>query len=146
MKTLLLSFTLGAGLWAQTPQGLPKVPTVDAGALARETTHARETSTRRWNHAWRISEGVLIAGTAADIASSLHFSHAGQLEGNSFLAPSGKYGARAVGIEAGAVGGLLVVQEFLARRSPTAKKVFSVVNFGYGAVQAVNVHHNLVGY
>lgn len=145
MKTLLLSLTLGVGLWAQTP-GLPKVPTVDAGTLAKETTRAREVSSSRWTRAWRISEGILIAGTAGDIASSLHFAKSGQRESNSFLSPNGKYGARAVGIEAGAVGGLLVVQELLARRSPTAKKVFTFVNFGYGSYQAVNIHHNLVGY
>lgn len=79
---------------------------------------------------WRVSAAVLIAGNAADMASSY-----GQMELNPALRGSdGRFSCRGVSLKAGLVGGALLIQRMTLRRSPQSAGRFAVVNFTVGGL------------
>jgi hypothetical protein len=88
---------------------------------------------------WKVSAATLVAASAADIASSF-----GKCcESNPILASSNRtFGARGVAVKTGSLGGQLLLQYIVARRSPKIAKVLSFVNFaGAGALTAVAVRN-----
>jgi hypothetical protein len=88
---------------------------------------------------WKASAATLAATSALDVFSSW-----GKCcERNRLLASSdGRFGGRAVAIKSGALGGQLLLQYFVVRRSPKLAKVLGFVNFaGAGAVTAVAIHN-----
>jgi len=88
---------------------------------------------------WKVSAATLAATSALDVLSSW-----GKCcERNRLLASSdGRFGGRALAIKSGALGGQLLLQYFVVRRSPKLAKVLGFVNFaGAGAVTAVAVHN-----
>lgn len=80
---------------------------------------------------WYASVAALTAASAVDAHSSWNKC----CEANRLLASSnGRFGGRAVSIKAGALGANLLVQHWLAKKSPLASKVLSFVNFGGAAL------------
>ena len=88
---------------------------------------ARPAQAASWRAAWRWSEAALIAGRAADVATSW-----GGHETNPVLG-RGRYGARQASIEFAATGAALVVEEMAARHRAPAKHM-AITNLATGAV------------
>lgn len=82
---------------------------------------------------------MLAGASALDVASSW-----GRCcERNTLLAsPDRRFGGRALAIKSGAVGGQLLLQYIVVRKSPKLAKVLGFVNFaGAGALTAVALHN-----
>ena len=80
---------------------------------------------------WKISAVALTSASALDLASSW-----GKCcESNPLLASADRrFGTRGLAIKSGALGGTLLMQYLVARRSPRLAKVLSFVNFGAAGV------------
>jgi hypothetical protein len=144
-----MTLTLGsAGLWAQNlehisitslaaePAATAPVASSAANEIVKEDT--------KWKRTYQWSIVALGAATAADVASSLKFSHDGQHEANGFLSSNnGLYGSKGAAIEIGMVGASLLMQHFLVKHHPGLRLPFALSNYGFAAFQAWNVHHNV---
>jgi hypothetical protein len=98
----------------------------------------------KWNDPYRWSVAAVSVATAADMASSFKFSSDGQKEANPFLkSPNGLYGAKGAAIEAGMVGGSLILQHYLVRKHPRLRVPLMVGNYALAGFQAFNVAHNV---
>ena len=126
--------------------------TASTMALNGETldqTSTRDLGRKESKLAGRLYVASLVAisaGTAADMASSIHFTNAGQHEANGLLSTGGGYGSKGSLIEAGAVRASLLLQHLLVKHHPGLKTAFTVSNFGFATFQGYNVRHNMVGY
>lgn len=84
----------------------------------------------RWKRIWQWSCAALIAGQAADIASSY-----GHFESNPLLrGPDGRFGPRGMAIKVGVTGGVVLTQWLILRRYPKYASVLAGINFGAAAV------------
>ena len=99
--------------------------------LAVSGMHAESVSRRLW----RASIAALVAGNAADMASSW-----GRYEANPLLG-RGRFGVRQAGIKAGVVGVSVAAQTLLVRRR--AEKPYAVANFAAAAALGAVAAHNL---
>lgn len=70
----------------------------------------------------RISWGALLAGSAADAASSW-----GRPEANPLL--GARFGGRSAAIKFGLTGAVIVAEHFIARKHPEFEKQFAIGNF-----------------
>jgi hypothetical protein len=111
--------------------------------------HAQSASTpepllNNWKDPYRWSIAAVSLATAADVASSLKFSADGQREANPLLRNSnGAYSAKSVAIEAGALGGTLVLQHYLIRKHPGLRMPFLISNYALAGFQVFNVARNV---
>ena len=88
---------------------------------------------------WKASAIALTGASALDMASAW-----GKCcEANPLLAsPDRRFSTRGVAVKSGALGGQLLMQYLIARRSPRLAKVLSVINLvGAGALTAVAVRN-----
>jgi len=87
---------------------------------------------------FRVSLGVLAAGTAADAASSW-----GKREATPWLRNSqGRFGARGLGIKAGIGAGAALSTWLIHRRHPGADHALALVNFTVGGSGLALAVHN----
>ena len=88
---------------------------------------------------WKVSAATLVAASIADSASSF-----GKCcEANPILASSNRtFGSRGVAIKSASLGGQLLLQYMVARKSPKVARILSFVNFaGAGALTLVAVRN-----
>ena len=105
-----------------------------------EGTHRLNT----WKDPYRWSVASVSLVTAADLASSLKFSSDGQREANPLLrSANGGYSGKGAAIEAGVVGGSLLLQHFLVAKHPKLKVPFLIGNYALAGFQVFNIKHNL---
>ena len=89
-----------------------------------------------WKGLLKFTQATLVAGSAADAASSY-----GKLETNPALGRS-QFGGRQLGIKLG-ISGVLVASEYLVtRKQPRAAKPFAVLNLAGAAVFGAAASHN----
>jgi len=100
---------------------------------------AQDNGTHRpWRRVWQASVAALVAGNAADAATSW-----GKYETNGALRGSGlAFGGRALGVKCGITAGLLLPQFILMRRHPEAVKATAAINFTAAAVLGLQAAHN----
>ena len=84
---------------------------------------------------WRWSVAAVVAGSAADAATSL-----GKHEGNPVLGAS--FGGRALAIKGAVLGTSLGVQYFAMRHGNNAKTIGTIANFSAAGVFAATAIHN----
>jgi len=102
-------------------------------ALLVVCSHAQAAS---WRRVWRATEAALVAGTAADAASSF-----GRRELDPVLG-RGTYGARQAVLEFGITGAMLAAQELAVRHKPFFAKRLAFVNlFRTGLFTGFTVHN-----
>lgn len=89
-----------------------------------------------WRGIWRATEAALVAGNAADAASSC-----GMYEMNPLLG-RGPFGARQAALKFGVAGAVLVVEEIAARRAPGVVKPAAAMNAGAAAAFGVMAARN----
>ena len=91
----------------------------------------------RWRAVWRVSQALLVAGNAADIASSW-----GKDEANPLLHTGAQFSYGSMGIKLGMLTGSLVAQHFIARKSPNQIPYFAAANFAVAGVLGMVAWHN----
>jgi len=91
----------------------------------------------RWRTVWHVSQAVLVAGNAADVASSW-----GKTEANPLVRTGPRFGFGSLAIKAAAVGGALAAQHYVSRKSPEYMLWFAPANFGAAAILGVVAAHN----
>ncbi len=107
-------------------------------SLVQPVPTYRDLSQDRSYKAWKISLVPMIAGFAADAASSR-----GLRETNPVLAgPDGRFGAKASLIKVGIAGALIGVEYLIIRKHPNAAKLFWKLNLGSAAVSGFTAAHN----
>lgn len=156
----LSSLTLLAGMATVQAQNLESIsiyslanpevtaaPASVSGAVATTSAPSiqdRAEPSKLFRRTYQLSVVALGAATAADMASSLKFTADGQHEANGFLSNgNGGYGGKGALIEAGFVGGSLLLQHFLIKGHPGLRMPFMLSNFAISGFQAWNVHHNV---
>lgn len=94
------------------------------------------------NRFWKWTAAALVAGTAADAASSY-----GRFEANPLLrGRDGRFGSRGIAIKIGAAGGTLLIERLIIRKNRRAARAFGFVNLaGAGTFGAVAVRNWRVG-
>ena len=115
-----------------------------ANAQTAQATTLEEKERSAWKtlHVWSVT--TLSLATAADIASSFKFSSDGQKEANPLLRSATRaYGKRGVAIEAGLLGGSLILQHYLVRKHPRLRVPFTIGNYALTGFQAFSVAHNV---
>lgn len=84
----------------------------------------------RWHRIYRWSVGAVVAGMAADSATSW-----GRMEANPILRDgSGRFGGRGLALKSGLTVGGLVVTHLVVRKQPALAKPAAVVNFAAAGV------------
>lgn len=125
-------WSLAAAARAEESAGVPQ-PRWRVADLARAESVrdlAQYTEPRGLPRAWKISVIAVLASQAADAASSY-----GMPELNPVLAgPSGRFGARAVGIKLGATAAILGLEYLLVKKRPGAARVLTRLNWSGAAV------------
>ena len=91
-----------------------------------------------WHKIWRVSQAMLVASNAADIASSW-----GKSEANPMIRTSQSFSYGSMGIKLGLVAGSLAAQHYLVRTHPDRIPYVVVANFGTAAVMSVTAAHNM---
>jgi hypothetical protein len=139
----LSSLALIAGMATVQAQNLEPI-SIHSLANPEAAAQDRTEPSKLLNRTYQMSVVALGAATAADMASSLKFTADGQHEANGLLAnSSGGYGSKGALIEAGFVGGSLLLQHFLIKGHPGLRLPFTISNFVISGFQAWNVHHNV---
>src|ERR1700733_5237160 len=91
----------------------------------------------RWRAVWRASQAMLVAGNAADIASSW-----GKYETNPLLRTGPRFGFGSAAVKLGIVAGGLAVQQYMLHKSPNKAAFFATANFAVAGVLGVVAVHN----
>jgi hypothetical protein len=141
----ILSSVLFAADGAKVPQqpgqlaGNSISPPPSANSLAPITiANTEDPHDRMMDRLWIGSMAAVVAGTAADAASSW-----GKLESNSLLASSnGAFGAKGLALK-GAFAAAIIVPEIFLRKHKELRTSFIVGNFGEASIFGGAVIHNL---
>jgi hypothetical protein len=91
----------------------------------------------RWRTVWRASQAMLVAGNAADIASSW-----GKYETNPVLRTGPRFGLGSMAIKIGIVAGGLAVQQYVLHKAPNKIPYFASANLAIAGVLGIVAFHN----
>lgn len=89
----------------------------------------------RKSRAWAWSSTALVAAATADAVSSWHKQERNPLLGQTF-------GGRGVAIKAGIIGGIILAEWLLRKRSRTFERSFVIINSGAAAATGVAAAYN----
>ena len=105
---------------------------------------AQDNPRRTWRRIWQTSVAAVLAGDAADAATSW-----GKYETNATLRGGGAaFGGRALGVKCGITAAVLLPQFVLMRRHGEAFKAGAAINFTAAGVltaqAALNIHYRTI--
>jgi hypothetical protein len=110
----------------------------DPAWLAEQHRLAASRETPKPSGFWKASLVALVAGSTADIHSSL-----GRRELNPLLAGStGRFSARGIAIKSAITGGAIATQWLLVRKHPEVSNYAAIANFGMAGVFAHTASRN----
>ena len=92
----------------------------------------------RWRTVWRVSQGLLVAGNTADIASSW-----GKHEANPMLRTGNRFSYGSMAIKLGLLAGSLTAQHYFVRKHPEWTPYVTAGNLGTTAVMSVMAARNM---
>ena len=92
----------------------------------------------RWRAVWRVSQAMLAGANAADAASSW-----GKNEANPLVKAGQTFSYGSLAIKLGALGGGMVAQHYILRRSPNKAPLFATANLAAAALLGVVARHNM---
>jgi hypothetical protein len=104
----------------------------------RPAVFAAGHTSSRWHAVWRVSQAMLVAGNAADIASSWDKS-----EANPILRTGQRFSYGSMAIKLGILAGSLGAEHYMVRKYPEATPYVTVTNFGMAALMGVTAAHNM---
>ncbi|HXM43949.1 MAG TPA: hypothetical protein VN924_22130 [Bryobacteraceae bacterium] len=91
-----------------------------------------------WRAVWRVSEAMLAGADAADAASSW-----GKNEGNPLVRTGQTFSYGSLAIKLGALGGGLLAQHYIVRRSPGTTPLFASANLAVAAMLGIVARRNM---
>jgi hypothetical protein len=91
----------------------------------------------RWRAAWRVGQGLLVAGNTADIASSW-----GKYETNPLIRTGSRFGYGSMAIKLGLLAGGLAMQNYVAHKFPNRIPYFASADLALAGVLGIVAAHN----
>jgi hypothetical protein len=91
----------------------------------------------RWRAVWHVGQGLLVAGNAADIATSW-----GKYETNPLLHTGSQFGYASMAIKLGMMAGGLTMQHYVAHKIPNRIPYFASADLALAGLLGIVAAHN----
>lgn len=92
----------------------------------------------RWHTLWHVSQAMLVAGDAADAASSW-----GKVEGNPLVRSGQRFSYGSLAIKMVALGGGLAAQRYVLHKAPDKAPLFAAANLATAGMLGIVADHNM---